>query len=83
MKLEVHPVWCWDDANDWLLTVDPRHGTFIELGFFNGAREPELFIQDSPTSGSLFSHDTVTYKIRHIYGAAVVDFRTAYKSVVP
>lgn len=83
LMLQVRPVWCWNDAADWMLTCDPTQAPFIELAFLDGHQEPELFIQDSPTMGSMFANDTVTYKVRHIYGAAPVDFRTAYKSVVP
>ena len=42
----------------------------------------DIFVQDSPTVGSLFSNDQVTYKIRHIYSGAVMDFRGFYKAVV-
>lgn len=82
LSLEVMPVWYWEDANDWAITADTNDVPFIELGFFNGNEEPELFIQDSPTSGSMFSNDVTTYKIRHIYGGTVVDYRGAYKGVV-
>ncbi len=82
LQLALRPVWCWTDANDWCLTADTRDVPFIELGFLGGNQEPELFVQDSPTSGSMFSHDRLTYKIRHIYGAAVTDYRGAFKSVV-
>jgi len=39
-------------------------------------------VQDNPTVGSLFASDKITYKIRHIYGGAVTDFRGLYKAVV-
>lgn len=55
----------------------------IELGFPRGQREPELFIQDNPSMGSMFFHDKTTYKIRHVYGATVLDYRGLYKAVVP
>lgn len=83
LRLQVRPVWCWDDPGQWMLTCDPLQAPFIELGFFGGGEKPELFVQDSPTGGSLFANDVVTYKIRHIYGAAAVDFRTAYRSAPP
>ncbi len=82
LSLDVIPVWYWTDANDWVLATDPLEIPTIEVGFFNGSEEPELFVQDNPTSGSLFSHDKVTYKIRHIYGGAVVEYRGLYKAVV-
>lgn len=83
LSLDVVPVWYWTDADDWVLSADPMDLPIIELGFLDGQEEPELFVQDSPTSGSMFSNDKITYKIRHIYGGNVVDFRGLFKGVVP
>lgn len=82
LTLDVLPVWYWTDVNDWALSADPLEVPTIEIGFMDGQEEPELFVQDSPTQGSLFSNDQITYKIRHIYGGNVVDFRGLYKAVV-
>lgn len=79
---EVIPVSYWTDANDWALVADPNRCPTIEVGFLDGREEPELFVQDLPNVGSLFSNDTITYKIRHIYGGAVMDYRGLYKAVV-
>lgn len=82
MNMQVHPVWYWTDVNDWAVTADKADIPIIEIGFLNGNEEPELFVQDSPTQGSLFSNDQIKYKIRHIYGGNVLDYRGAYKAVV-
>lgn len=82
LNLKIRPVWCWTDANDWCISADTREIPIIELGFLQGREEPELFIQDSPTSGSMFSNDKLTFKIRHIYGAVATDYRGIYKAVV-
>lgn len=82
LSLDVLPVWYWTDANDWALCADPAEIPTIEVGFMDGQEEPELFVQDNPTQGSLFSNDQITYKIRHIYGGAVADYRGLYKAVV-
>lgn len=82
MSLEIIPVWYWTDVNDWALAADPLDIPGIEVGFLDGQEEPEFFVQDQPTQGSMFSNDKVTYKIRHIYGGNVVDFRGWDKSVV-
>lgn len=79
---EVIAVPYWTDANDWAVVADPRQIPTIEVGFLNGREEPELFVQDMPNVGSLFSNDQVTYKIRHIYSGAVMDYRGFYKAVV-
>lgn len=74
--------WYWTDANDWVAMASPMDIPTIEIGFLDGNEEPELFIQDNPTVGSLFTNDEITYKIRHIYGGVVKDFRGVVKSVV-
>lgn len=82
LQWQIRPVWYWTDNNDWCLSADAADIPSIELGFLDGREEPELFVMDSPTSGSFFTNDVITYKIRHIYGGAVTDFRGLYKSVV-
>lgn len=82
LQMMVHPVWYWGDANDWAITADPNEIPTVEVGFLDGNEEPELFVQDSPTQGSLFSNDLITYKLRHIYGGNVLEFRGMDKSVV-
>lgn len=67
------------DANDWYLIGDPAVTPTIELGFFQGREEPELFVQDDPKVGAAFSSDKVTYKIRHIYSGTVLDHRAFYR----
>jgi hypothetical protein len=62
--------------------ADPADIPTIEIGFLDGREEPELFVQDNPTVGSLFTNDKITWKIRHIYGGNVTDFRGATKAVV-
>lgn len=78
---DIVPMWYWADTTDWALFADPEMAPALELGFLDGNEEPELFVQDNPTVGSMFSNDKLVYKIRHIYGGAVVDFRPAVKSV--
>ncbi len=82
LSLDVLSIWYWTDANDWYLVADPMDIPCLEVGFLDGREEPELFVQDSPTVGSLFSHDKITYKIRHIYGGDVLDHRGLYKAAV-
>lgn len=82
LSLTVLPVWYWTDANDWALSADPMDIPTVEIGFLDGQQEPELFVQDNPTVGSLFTADKITYKLRHIYGGAVLDYRGLYKAVV-
>ncbi len=81
-KPRVHVVDYWTDANNWFATADKASTPLIELGFYNGNQQPELFTQDLPTQGSLFSNDQIKYKIRHIYGGNVLDFRGFYGAIV-
>lgn len=62
----------WTDTNDWVTLADPNRLPVLEIGFLDGNEEPELFVQDSPTGGSMFSNDAITYKIRHIYGGNIL-----------
>jgi hypothetical protein len=78
-KFEVIVADWFTDNNDWFLIADPRLVPTIEAGFLNGRDEPELWVQDNPTSGSVFTSDKITYKIRHVWGGAVLDYRSFYR----
>ncbi|MDH1333260.1 Mu-like prophage major head subunit gpT family protein [Comamonas thiooxydans] len=82
LTMNIIPVWYWTDANDWCTAADPADIPGIEVGFLDGKQEPELFVQDAPNVGSMFSADKLTYKLRHIYGGAVCDYRAFTKAVV-
>ena len=68
----------WTDATDWFVVADPTTIPTLEVGFYQGRQEPELFTQDQPEVGSVFTADKITYKIRHIYGVGVLDHRGMY-----
>lgn len=72
----------WTDANDWVLVARPEDVVGIELGFIGGQETPELFVSDVANVGSWFTNDKITYKIRHEYGGAIVDFRAFDGSIV-
>lgn len=82
LTLDIIPVWYWTDATDWALAADPLDIPGLEIGFLDGNEEPELFVQDNPTVGSMFTNDKLTWKIRHIYNGAITDYRAFDKSVV-
>ncbi|NOS85239.1 MAG: hypothetical protein HOP31_08880 [Ignavibacteria bacterium] len=63
------------NSNNWRLVADPSYTPTIEIGFLDNQQEPEIFTQDMPNVGSLFSNDKITFKIRHIYGGNILDFR--------
>jgi len=62
----------------WIAVADPRVIDTLEIGFVGGQMNPQLFIQDQPLFGNNFTNDVITYKVRHEYGGAVVDYRGFY-----
>lgn len=73
------PYWTATSTTAWFLAAEPSMTPGIELGFYQGKTDPDLFVQADPTVGSAFDADAVTYKIRHIYGGTVVDHRALYR----
>lgn len=74
----------FQDDTDWGVHVNPNAGggrESIWIDFLDGNEEPEMFLADNPTTGTLFTHDRIQYKIRHIYGGDLVDFRGAAKNI--
>lgn len=76
---DVEVVDYWTDANDWFLAADPMRAPLIEMGFYQGRVDPELFTQSDPNNGSNFDNDTITYKIRHIYAGTPLEHRGFYR----
>jgi cation transport regulator ChaB len=70
------------DTNNWYLMSGPGQVDMLEMGFLNGRREPEMFVQANPDQGMMFTHDVLAYKIRHRYGGDWLDFRGAVGSIV-
>ncbi|HZO75622.1 MAG TPA: Mu-like prophage major head subunit gpT family protein [Ktedonobacteraceae bacterium] len=68
-------------STQWFLVGDPREIDTIEIGFVGGQVNPALFIQDLPLFGLNFTQDVITYKVRHEYGGAVVDYRGLYRGI--
>jgi len=50
----------------------------VEIGFVGGQVNPVLLVQDQPLFGLNFTQDVISYKVRHEYGGAVVDYRGFY-----
>jgi hypothetical protein len=72
----------WTDATDWVLVAKRTSGVGLEIGFLDGQEVPELLVSDIPNVGSWFTNDKTTYKIRHIYGGGILDYRFFDGSVV-
>jgi len=76
------PYWDATDANNYWVFADPTKIPIVELGFYGASDQPELFVADMPTSEHLFMADKVGWKIRFIYGYALLDYRGTYGSEV-
>lgn len=69
---DIVPVATWTDTNDWVTLADKADIPVLEVGFLDGQEEPTLLVQDAPTEGKVFTNDTISYKLRHIYGGTVL-----------
>ncbi|GAC1568567.1 MAG: hypothetical protein NVS3B14_18230 [Ktedonobacteraceae bacterium] len=69
------------NTSQWFFAADPRVIDTIEIGFVGGQVNPALFIQDQPLFGLNFTQDVISYKIRHEYGGAVMDYRGLYRGI--
>jgi hypothetical protein len=65
----------------WYLAADPAEVETIEIGYVGGQVNPALFLQDNPLYGLNFTQDSVSYKVRHEYGGAVMDWRGLYRGI--
>jgi hypothetical protein len=83
LNLQTIVVEYWTDTNNYWVTASIDQAPMIEIGFLDGQETPELMVQDLPSQGSMFSNDQLTWKIRHIYGGAVMDFRPFAGAIVP
>ncbi len=80
-KFEIIPVVSWTDATNWYLLADPNDIETIQLHYFRGRRKPELFTADDQTQGSLFTNDTIRYKIRFFCAKVINNWRGTYGNV--
>jgi len=71
-----------NQSNNWYVAADPMKCETVEIGFMDNRQEPEILSQDQETTGTVFTHDQITFKCRHEYGGAVVDFRGLYGGIV-
>lgn len=65
-------------AKNWYLIADPASLEGLELGFVGG-ETPQLLLQDAPAAGKVFTNDVITYRVRHVYGGALLDYRAYVK----
>lgn len=80
---EILSPWIWEGNDTFVALASPDESPCVDVAFLDGQQEPELFIQDAPTAGSVFSNDCITYKIKHVWGIGAVGWRGAYRSKKP
>jgi len=56
----------WTDANDWAGACDPSEVEGVCIGYRFG-KEPELFIADEPTVGSMFTNKAALFREDDLY----------------
>ena len=61
-----------DDAAKWYLAASPTQIDTITAFYLNGVQSPTLMQEEG------FTRDGVTFKIRHDWDAAVLDWRGLY-----
>lgn len=70
------------DDNDWYYGAPVADTPFMEIGFLDGKQEPEIFLANLPTQGTMFTTDEIQYKVKFVYGGTVIDYRGVGKNVV-
>jgi len=71
------------DAANWGVLCDPKDRNLLEVRFLMGQQEPEIFVANNPGVGQMLKADKLQFKVRHEYGADLLDYRNGVKSVVP
>ncbi|MGH2494471.1 MAG: Mu-like prophage major head subunit gpT family protein [Ktedonobacteraceae bacterium] len=69
------------NTSQWFFAADPKVIDTIEIGFVGGQVNPALFVQDQPLFGLNFTQDVISYKIRHEWGGACLDYRSLYRGI--
>ena len=80
----------WTDTNDFAVMARYRGASPIKLAFPRGMLTPQIFTADSELAGTMFTNDTIRYKLRMMtyrfsstYDVApVADWRLLHKSNV-
>lgn len=70
------------DVTDWYYGTDQSNAPFLEIGFLDGIEQPQIFLANQPTVGTQFTADELQYKVKFVFGGAIIDFRGVGKNVV-
>lgn len=58
----------------WYLAADPMQVDTLEVGFYLGRQEPEIFVENSGSAAE-FETDTMRWKVRTMFGGVGLDHR--------
>ncbi len=77
----------WTDTTDWAYIVDPRIAPVICMAYGDNPGgtshpAPQLYSVTDPTSGLLFTNDTLPIKVRDLFAYGVATYRGIGKRVV-
>jgi hypothetical protein len=77
----------WTDTTDWAWIVDPRISPVICMAYGDNPGgtthpAPQLFSVTDPSSGLLFTNDTLPIKVRDVFAYGVATYRGVGKRVV-
>jgi hypothetical protein len=77
----------WTDATDWAYIVDPRIFPVICMAYADNPGgsshpAPQLYSVTDPSSGLLFTNDTLPIKVRDYFAYGVATYRGIGKRVV-
>jgi hypothetical protein len=70
------------DDNDWYYGTKQENAPFLEIGFLDGIKQPQIFLANQPTIGTQFTADELQYKVKFVFGGAIIDYRGVGKNVV-
>lgn len=65
------------DANSdkaWYMAADPNQVDTVEVAFLDGNEQPTL------TEHEEYKTDAIVWKVKHVFGAGIMDFRGLYKN---
>jgi hypothetical protein len=69
------------DTNDWYYGTKQENAPFLEIGFLDGIEQPQIFLANQPTIGTQFTADELQYKVKFVFGGAIIDYRGIGKNV--
>lgn len=70
------------DINNWYLIGDKNKAPTLQMGFFQGKRTPQIYLQNQDVNGEVFTNDEWTWKIKFRFGGALTDYRSLYGGIV-